>query len=112
MSTQTSIARDCFLKEPRFKYKYTGHIAATVDQSDGNVMKHINITSRIFAHCGKRSVWNITIKTTDHASDHITLVILKNPLGIKGIPPAKLYAKWDITAKTNSLPIYFLTSWV
>jgi hypothetical protein len=49
------------------------------------------------------------IKTTDQASDHITLVILKNPFGINGIPPAKLYAKCDMTAKINSRAKYFFT---
>ena len=45
-----SIVSDCFLKSPRFMYKYTGHIAATVDQSDGKVIKqavhHIIIPHR------------------------------------------------------------------
>ena len=90
METQISIVTDCFLKSPRFKYRYTGHIAAIVDQSEGNVMKQIRMISRILPHLGSRSVVKITIKTTDHARDHITLVILKMPLGINGIPPAKL----------------------
>ena len=110
MTTQISIINDCFLKSPRFRYRYTGHIAATVDQSAGNVMKQIIIISRILPHLGIRSVVKITIKTTDHASDHITLVALKNPLGINDIPPAKSYAKCDMIAKTKSLKAYFLTS--
>ena len=68
-------------------------MAAIVDQSDGNVIKQIKMMSTILAHLGSCFVVYITIKTTDHASDHITLVILKNPFGINGIPPAKSYAK-------------------
>ena len=53
-------------------------------------MKQIAIISTILAHWGRRSVVKMTIRTTDHASDHITLVILNIPFGINGIPPAKL----------------------
>ena len=88
-----NIVTACFLKLPRFKYKYTGQMAAIVDQSAGNVIKQIKTVSTILSHCGKRSVVNMTIKTTAHASGHMTLVILKKPFGTKGIPPAKLYAK-------------------
>ena len=112
MAVQIKSAMDCFLKLSRYRYRYTGHIAATVDQSEGNVIKHMKTISMILPHFGKRSVVKITIKTTDQAKDHITLVILKNPFGINGIPPAKSYAKCDITAKTNNRVIYFLTLWV
>ena len=109
IAVQINNVIDCFLKSPRFRYRYTGHIAAIVDQSDGKVTTHIRMIRTIFAHCGSRSVVNMTMRTTDHASDHITLVALNILLGIKGIPPAKLYAKCDMTAKTNNLKIYFFT---
>ena len=103
------MARDCFLKFPLFKYKYTGQMAAMVDQSDGKVIKQIKMMNRILLHCGSRSVVKMTIRTTDQASDHMTLVILKNPFGRNGSPPAKLFAKCEIKAKMNNLAIYFLT---
>ena len=101
IAVHINIVTACFLNSPRCIYKYTGQIAAIVDQSAGNVIKQIKMVSTILIHCGKRSVVNITIKTTAHASGHMTLVILKKPFGTKGIPPAKLYAKCDIKANRN-----------
>ena len=42
----------------------------------------------------------------------MTLVWLKTPVfkGTKGMPKAKLYAKWDTKAKRNSRPAYFFMS--
>ena len=46
-----NIITACFLKSPRCKYKYTGQIAAIVDQSAGNVIKQIKMVSTILIHC-------------------------------------------------------------
>ena len=43
-----SMVMDCFLKSPRFRYRYTGHMAATVDQSDGKVIRQIKMINRLW----------------------------------------------------------------
>ena len=51
------------------------------------------------------------ITNTETNSGNITLVWLNTPVlnGMGLIPKAKQYAKWEITAKTPSLIIYFFT---
>ena len=108
----TTIANAWFLNLPRLIIIKYGAITAMHDQADGKDIRQIAIIAIIFPHWGTFPLSHITISTTDHANDHITLVWLNIPVesGSMGIPKAKSYAKCDITAKINSRRIYFLTS--